>query len=300
MPRHLDLDQHLTEVDRSPGTAAELAVHLDALARQIRNICCAAASLGLCLLDIKPSNFLYDARKQKLYVIDLDPTNVPYLDSELLAIVEEAPHSCRRAKGVLLYLMLLLMYTHLRHFAGSAERAKRALARRLHSALARSCVPWQALADMPLHSPLTSRLRDMAQGYFYKSFTKEAALRALLRSGQELSALDGCDAAVVVDGRDYDQGQRCAAWASSDLRSFQGRASPCEADGQAVHVAGANVTDGGGRSMLPPLGAVATLAPTEACPFRGSAAPHSAALSFPATSQDRSPKVAAWSASQHS
>ena len=277
MPRLTGLSEHLRRLQVTHPTPTSRFRHLAKLARQLVAVLCEAASLGLCILDVKPGNFLYEDRSQRVYIIDLEPEHVSYLDADLLALAKEGPSRCRRAKGVMLYVMLLLLYRQLLNPSEHLPKARRELASLVRATLARSCVPWEELASLPGaedRTTLAYKLGLISQGYFYKTASKEEAIAELLQSGRELSRRR-CDAGqIVVDGVDYDVGERCRA--PYDLRTFGARSSPCEPDGAAIRVVGSEVSDQAGAPLLPSLGHVAVMDASSACPLLQSSSPHHA------------------------
>jgi len=281
MARHPDLNAVL-ETPLAPWQLATLAAQLLALF-------CAAASLGLCLVDVKPGNFLFAAATARVYVIDLEPAHVSYLDRGLLRLAgaRRDRDGCRRARGLLLYLMLLLMYRHLAHRPYGVAAARQQLAARLRAALRRSLVPWAPLAA--LEGALARQLGRVAQAYFYEAElgraetpeSRATALAWLVDSGRRASHWpDVRSTQVFVNGRHYvKDGVPCDGWAPYDLRGFDARASPCHEAGRAAHLRAQDVEDAEGVSVLAPLGRVAPVDAAGHCPLAGASWRSSSAAS---------------------
>lgn len=315
MPRLLSLYDHLSDL----GQAARLRHHhLWDLSRQLLSVFCTVASLGLCLMDVKPGNFLYAEAERRVYVIDVEPTHVSYLDPDLLLSVEGdggGPKRCQRAKGCMLYVMTLLMYRHLDGPQSPPGRASPGLAFFLRNELARSRVPWAALAALPCtvdpagRRTLGYKLGLVAKSYFYPELDVRHALASFVKDGQALSR-SGAAASpdqkdVVVAGVNYGRGGRCLGWARYDLRTFGARSSSCGRRAPEAHLAEEVVTDAQGKPLLLPLGGVALLSPGSGsqapCPLPGAALPSSGSRwSSPHSSSSSPWPSSPWSSSPRS
>jgi len=215
---------------------------------------CRAADLGLCLCDIKPANVVCIPEKDKCHLIDFGLEFVVWMDPKVFEMFEHAEDAsgardgaaCANTRGVQLYIMLLLFYTHLTSF-GDFLRSPRAqyFAGRLRGILAESCVPNQALLglsdqyggykdqckqrheseeDKDLMHILFCRVKRYFQKnlkWFLVDFVYKYGLRQRNCDGKSLEP-------IRVGGKEYsNDAVSCASKRGAVLRRLDERQYPC-------------------------------------------------------------------------
>jgi hypothetical protein len=185
---------------------------VDALAASLWRRLCAMADAGLCLMDIKPDNVLYDPAHLNCHLIDL--ADSVFMDAALLALLAKAgatpEQACARARGVSLATMALLFYLHLEKDDAkfSTPRQRRFMAF-FAAALRRSRLPLPSL----LQGLDPSRGRDCfacllgstVDHYFLdKRGDLRAAMAWFWRGRARQLTLEPSRASVTVAGRLYE------------------------------------------------------------------------------------------------
>ena len=220
---------------------------------------CAAADLGLFLADLKFANVVLDPESGAAYLVDFDPAYVSYMDAALLRAVQgsgapASPATCARARGAMVYLMLLLLYQQLLY----EERARpkeltprqRVVRGELEALLRGSGAPLLAMKAALTSEPLgalAERLARTSWQYFLRShrrygldalaaagsgarrvelLVQDAVQRRLFRAGTDL--LRG---GVLVAGSAFEDDARSCGGRprSAHLAALRARSYPCPA-----------------------------------------------------------------------
>jgi hypothetical protein len=170
---------------------------------------CLVADLGFCLVDMKPDNAVMVGDDLKL--IDFSPTFSVFMDPELVGAFrlesalfssglgprhERGDLACAKARGMSLYLMLLMWYLFVSDPTSGAPREAGFLAV-LREALRTSCVPLEVIEGLR-DGALAEALRSCAYKYFFD--VGNASPTPTERDRGEASALSDLVARVRREG----------------------------------------------------------------------------------------------------
>ena len=220
---------------------------------------CATADAGFHLADLKLGNMLLDEATWKVYLIDFDANFVSFMDPGLLCVLSDdggkclrrqAANSeasvCARARGTMIYLMLLALYHQIQIEAQTSPLTPRlqALMHLVEGRLRNSCVPLErlkALALRPL-SELAINLANTSRHYYLRYHRKHKSDAHLMDLSRcvELTLQDaidqvlyqpGCNlrgSSVIISGVAFhDDGKTCEGARDFHVHAFGDRRYPC-------------------------------------------------------------------------